>query len=114
MVPAGTDIGIIVFTLLDIFLARKDKRIPWMRYVPWVLTAATIYLNVTSSTVLEAQIAHAVLPSLWVVFCEAIARIMKLKAKEESETTRAVPLLRWACAPIATFILWRSMQLWAI
>lgn len=113
IVPAGIDVGIIVFTLLDIFLARKDKRIPWMRYVGPGLTAATIYLNVTSSTVLEAQVAHAVLPSLWVVFCEAIARIMKLKAKEEAKTTRAVPLLRWVCAPVATFILWRSMQLWA-
>ena len=51
---------------------------------------------------LEAQVAHAVLPSLWVVFCEAIARIMKLKAKEEAKTTRAVPLLRWVCAPFAT------------
>ncbi|MEV3938705.1 DUF2637 domain-containing protein [Glycomyces sp. NPDC049804] len=114
LVPTGTDLGIIVFTLLDIVLARKDKRIPWMRYVPWVLTGATIYLNVTAYSALEAQVAHAVLPSLWVVFCEAIARIMKLKAKEEAKTTRTVPLIRWVCAPIATAILWRAMQLWNI
>lgn len=114
LVPAGVDLGIIVFTLLDIVLARKGTRIPWMRYVPWALTAATIYLNVTSYSVLEAQVAHAVLPSLWVVFCEAIARIMKLKAKEEAKTTRAVPLMRWICAPVATVILWRAMHLWAI
>ncbi|THV40573.1 DUF2637 domain-containing protein [Glycomyces buryatensis] len=112
--PTGIDLGIITFTLLDIFLARRGKRIPWLRYVPWGLTIATIYLNVTAYTALEAQIAHAVLPSLWVVFTEAIARIMKLKAKEEATTTRTVPLIRWACAPIATFILWRAMQLWAI
>src|SRR5690606_24843138 len=114
LVPAATDLGIIVFTLLDIVLARRSMRIPWMRYIPWASTAATIYLNVTAYTALEAQAAHAVLPSLWGVFSEAIARIMKLKAKEEFQVTRTVPLIRWVCAPVATLILWRAMQLWNI
>lgn len=114
LVPAATDLGIIVFTLLDIVLARKNMRVPWMRYIPWALTAATIYLNVTAYTVLEAQVAHAVLPALWVVFSEAIARIMKQKAKDEQPATRKVPLIRWVCAPVATLILWRAMQLWNI
>lgn len=114
LVPAGTDLGIIVFTLLDIVLARRGQRIPWMRYIPWVLTAATIYLNVSAYTALEAQVAHAVLPSLWVVFSEAIARIMREKAEDETPTTKKVPLIRWACAPVATLILWRAMRLWDI
>ncbi|GAB3219356.1 hypothetical protein GCM10027447_02030 [Glycomyces halotolerans] len=114
LVPTATDLGIIVFTLLDIFLARRNQRIPWMRHIPWALTAATIYLNVTSYTAFEAQVAHAVLPSLWVVFSEAIARIMREKAEDETPTTKKVPIIRWVCAPIATLILWRAMKLWKI
>lgn len=114
LVPAGTDLGIIVFTLLDIVLARRGQRIPWMRYIPWALTAATIYLNVTAYTVFEAQVAHAVMPSLWIVFSEAIARIMREKAEEEEPTSKQVPLIRWVCAPVATLILWRAMKLWKI
>lgn len=114
VVPAAVDLSIIVFTLLDIFLARRNRRIPWMRYIPWVMTAATIYLNVTAYHVLEAQVAHAVLPSLWVVFSEAIARIMRERAEDEEPATRKVPLVRWVCAPVATLTLWRAMQLWKI
>lgn len=114
VVPAAVDLSIIVFTLLDIFLARRNRRIPWLRYIPWVMTAATIYLNVTAYHVLEAQVAHAVLPSLWVVFSEAIARIMRERAEDEEPVTRTVPLIRWVCAPVATLTLWRAMQLWKI
>ncbi|WP_199043178.1 DUF2637 domain-containing protein [Glycomyces salinus] len=114
LVPVAVDLGIITFTLLDIFLARRAQRIPWMRYIPWALTAATIYLNVTAYTVLEAQVAHAVLPSLWVVFSEAIARIMRQKAEDEQPTSKQIPPIRWICAPAATLILWRAMKLWKI
>jgi hypothetical protein len=114
VVPAAVDLSIIVFTLLDIFLARRNQRIPWLRYIPWLMTAATIYLNVTAYNVAEAQVAHAVLPSLWVVFSEAIARIMREKAQEEKPVTKQVPLIRWVCAPVATLTLWRAMKLWKI
>src|SRR5262245_35793392 len=46
-VPLGTDVAIAAFSGLDILLARLDMRIKWVRFVPWVLTAATIFLNVS-------------------------------------------------------------------
>ena len=46
-VPVGVDLGIAVFSALDIVLARLDLRPRWVRLVPWTLTAATVYLNVT-------------------------------------------------------------------
>src|SRR4029079_8704613 len=46
-VPVGVDLGIAVFCALDIVLARLDLRPRWVRLVPWSLTAATVYLNVT-------------------------------------------------------------------
>jgi hypothetical protein len=66
-VPLGIDLGIGIFAALDIVLARLNMRLRWLRLVPWTLTAATIYLNVSAEKTMFGQIAHAVLPALWVI-----------------------------------------------
>ncbi|WP_025273411.1 DUF2637 domain-containing protein [Haloglycomyces albus] len=115
LVPLVVDLGIIVFTLLDIVLARRDMRISWLRYIPWGLTAGTIWLNVAAGGTTEEKVAHAALPAMWVVFSEVVAHVMRRQTREDRDTTvEPIPLMRWVCAPWATIKLWRSMKLWDI
>src|SRR4051794_15277296 len=65
LLPLGVDLGIGVFSALDIVLARMDMRIRWLRLIPWTLTAATVYLNVAGQHDVFGMVAHAVLPLLW-------------------------------------------------
>lgn len=114
-VPLGIDIGIAVFSALDIVLARLDMRIRSLRLIPWGLTAATIYLNISGETDTFAIVAHAVLPMLWVIAVEVGAHVMRKRAGLASETRMdRIRKSRWVLSPVATFFLWRRMVLWEI
>ncbi|MGH8878606.1 MAG: DUF2637 domain-containing protein [Stackebrandtia sp.] len=115
LVPTGVDLGIFVFAGLGLLLARMDMRLPWLRLVPWGLTAATVFLNVTAYDSLMYQVAHAVLPLLWVVVCEVVTHVVRVRVGLERGThADGIPLFRWLLAPISTFLLWRVMRLWNI
>ncbi|WP_025274261.1 DUF2637 domain-containing protein [Haloglycomyces albus] len=115
LVPIGIDLGIIVFSLLDIELARRDYRIRWLRYVPWALTAGTIWLNLSAGHTVEEKLAHAALPALWVVTSEVLAHVKRRETRQEKGVeVEPIPKARWLCAPIATLKLWRVMRLWNI
>ena len=43
-VPLGVDVGIAVFTALDLLLARLGMRMSWLRLVPWALVAIHMLL----------------------------------------------------------------------
>jgi uncharacterized protein DUF2637 len=113
--PIAVDLGIFAFTALDLVLARLDMRVGWLRLIPWSLTAGTIYLNVSAETTTVGKVAHAILPSLWVVAVEVGAHIIRSRAKlERGKAMDAIRVTRWVLAPWPTWKLWRRMNLWEI
>jgi hypothetical protein len=115
-VPVGVDVGIAVFTALDLLLARVGMRMSWLRLVPWVLVATTIYLNVAGEHDLVAAVAHGVLPGLWVIAVEAGSHVVRthvgLTGPARVERMDRVRWSRWLLAPTSTLRLWRRMVLW--
>lgn len=114
-VPIGIDIGILAFSALDIVLARLDMRVRLLRFIPWALTAVTIYLNIAGETDSFAIVAHAILPMLWVVAVEVGAHVLRKFAGLSSVTRMdSIRKSRWIFAFPSTFFLWRRMILWEI
>lgn len=114
-VPIGVDMGIAVFSALDIVLARLDLRPRWVRLVPWSLTAATVYLNVTGQHTGFARVAHAVFPALWVIAVEVAAHVVRVRAGLAAGTAMdRIRPSRWLLAPVPTARLMRRMVLWEI
>src|SRR5262245_10954995 len=115
-VPLGVDVGIAVFTALDLLLARLGMRMSWLRLLPWALVATTIYLNVAGEHDPVAAVAHGVLPGLWVVAVEAgshvIRRHVGLTGADGAARMDRVRWSRWLLAPASTLRLWRRMVLW--
>jgi hypothetical protein len=114
-VPVGVDLGIAVFSALDIVLARLDLRPRWVRLVPWTLTAATVYLNVTGQRTGFARVGHAVFPALWVIAVEVAAHVVRVRAGLAAGTVMdRIRPSRWLLAPVPTARLMRRMVLWEI
>jgi len=116
-VPLGIDIGIAAFTGLDLLMARMGMRTRWLRLVPWALVGVTVYLNVAGEVTLVGQLAHGVLPLLWVVAVEAGAHVVRtlagLSGRGAPRMDRIRPS-RWLLAPLPTLLLWRRMVLWEL
>jgi hypothetical protein len=112
-VPLSIDVGILIFTALDLLMAYRDMRSWWLRFVPRGLVVATIYLNVVGETTVEGRVAHAVLPGLWVVAVEvagtAVRSIFGLRT-QRAQMDR-VRRSRWVLAPVSTARLRRRMIL---
>jgi hypothetical protein len=114
-VPTGIDLGIAVFSALDIVLARLDMRLPWLRLVPWSLTAATVYLNLAHAEDGFAMVAHIAGPALWVIAVEVGAHVARVRAGLASgRRMDRIRASRWLLAPVPTLGLWRRMVLWEI
>ena len=100
-VPLGIDLGIAAFCALDIVLARLDMRPRWVRLIPWALTAATIYLNVSGQPSWFARIAHGVFPALWVAAVEIAAHVVRVRAGLEAGTVMdRIRVLAVAAGPV--------------
>jgi hypothetical protein len=113
--PIGVDLGIAVFSALDIVLARLDMRVRWLRLIPWSLTGATVYLNVAGEHSPFAIVAHTVLPALWVAAVEVASHVIRARAGLAAGTRMdSIRLSRWILAPTPTVRLWRRMVLWEI
>jgi Protein of unknown function (DUF2637) len=114
-VPIGVDLGIAVFSALDIVLARLDMRPRWVRLVPWALTAATVYLNVAGQPTWFARVAHVVFPALWIIAVDVAAHVVRVRAGLAAGTAMdRIRLSRWLLAPAPTARLMRRMVLWEI
>jgi hypothetical protein len=118
-VPVGIDVGIAVFTALDLLLARMGMRMRLLRLVPWCLVAVTIYLNVAGEHDPIGAVAHGVLPLLWVIAVESGGHVARTwaglnnpGAEVEARRLDRVRLSRWVLAPTSTLRLWRRMVLW--
>lgn len=114
-VPVAIDLAIAVFSAMDIVLARLDMRPRWVRLLPWALTAATVYLNVSGQATWFGRIAHAVFPSLWVVAVALAAHVIRVRAHLASGAAMdRIRASRWLLAPVSTARLKRKMVLWEI
>ena len=118
-VPVGIDVGIAVFTALDLLLARMGMRMRLLRLVPWLLVGVTIYLNVAGEHDLISAVAHGVLPLLWVIAVESGGHVVRVWAGLTSPAGSGgrrrldrVRVSRWLLAPTSTLRLWRRMVLW--
>src|SRR5690606_40820211 len=90
-------------------------RIRWLRFIPWALTAATVYLNVAGEHGTFGKVAHAVLPALWVIAVEIAAHVIRIRAGIAAGTRMdGIRTSRWLLAPVRTAALWRRMVLWEI
>jgi len=114
-VPLGIDLGIAIFAALDIVLARLDMRPRWVQFIPWSLTAATVYLNVAGQAMWFGRVSHAVLPALWVAAVEVATHVVRVRAGLAAGTRMdRIRAARWLLAPARTALLWRRMVLWEI
>jgi hypothetical protein len=117
-VPVGIDVGIAVFTALDLLLGRMGMRMRLLRLVPWCLVAVTVYLNVAGEHDPIGAVAHGVLPLLWVIAVESGGHVARTWAGLTSPgglRTRRLDRVRWSrwlLAPTSTLRLWRRMVLW--
>ncbi|MGX9887436.1 DUF2637 domain-containing protein [Streptomyces sp. NPDC002276] len=115
MLPVGIDVAIPVFTAAFLLLIRTDMPLGWVRFVPWVLTGVTCWLNIAAGQSLSAKVAHGTMPLLWVVLSEVAAhvyasRIGAVTGRRMEKIRRS----RWLLAPLSTFALWRRMTLWEV
>lgn len=114
-VPLGADLGILVFSALDLLLAGLNMPVPWLRAVPIGLTAGTVWLNVAAGHTLTGKIAHALMPALWVVFVEVARHAVRTRAGLAAGTRMdRIRASRWLLAPRSTLLLWRRMVLWEV
>lgn len=119
-VPVLIDVGVAVFSGIDLLFTRLGMRLWWLRLVPWSLIAATIWLNVADETTSVGVVAHAAPPILWVVTVELASHAMRSRAGLDSEAAsrrRAagrmdkVRTSRWLLAPWSTLVIRRWMIL---
>lgn len=112
IVPIGVDLGIATASAGDLWMASRDERTWWLRWIPHALAVGTIYFNVVSDNRLEGRVAHALLVILWIAFTAAVAHVVKLRAvgrRPKTERMDRIRGSRWALAPISTAGLWRWM-----
>ncbi|MBK3627014.1 DUF2637 domain-containing protein [Streptomyces sp. MBT49] len=115
LLPVAIDIAIPVFTLANLLLIRLDMALGWVRFVPWMLTLVTCWLNVAAGASVSAKVAHGTMPLLWVVFSEIGAHVYAVRiGAVTGRRLDKVRFSRWLLAPLSTFALWRRMTLWEV
>ncbi|MGW7239790.1 DUF2637 domain-containing protein [Streptomyces sp. NPDC054804] len=113
--PIAIDVAIPVFTLANLMLIRLDMALAWVRFVPWVLTLVTCWLNVAAGSSLSAKVAHGTMPLLWVVFSEIGAHVYAVRiGAVTGRRMEKIRFSRWLLSPLSTFALWRRMTLWEV
>ena len=115
MLPVGIDAAIPVFTAAFLLLIRTDMPLGWVRFVPWVLTVVTCWLNIAAGHSLSAKLAHGTMPLLWVVLSEVAAHVYASRiGAVTGRRMEKIRFSRWLLAPLSTFGLWRRMTLWEV
>lgn len=119
-IPVLIDVGVAVFSGIDLLFTRLGMRLRWLRLVPWSLIAATIWLNVAHETTSVAIVAHAAPPVLWVVTVELASHAMRMLGGVDDHVParrRAgggmdrIRASRWLLAPWSTLVIRRWMVL---
>ncbi|MER7660688.1 DUF2637 domain-containing protein [Streptomyces sp. NPDC096193] len=115
MLPVGIDVAIPVFTAANLLLIRVNMPLAWVRFVPWVLTLVTCWLNIAAGHSVSAKVAHGTMPLLWVVLSEIAAHVYAVRiGAATGRRMEKIRRSRWLLAFPSTFGLWRRMTLWEI
>ncbi|WP_432188647.1 DUF2637 domain-containing protein [Streptomyces sp. Tue6028] len=115
MLPVGIDVAIPVFTAANLLLIRLGMPLAWVRFVPWMLTLVTCWLNVAAGREVAAKVAHGTMPLLWVVFSEIAAHMYAVRiGAATGRRMEKIRKSRWLHAPFSTYALWRRMSLWEV
>ncbi len=122
LVPLIADLGIFVFSGVDIVLQRTAMPHPLARWMVYGLTFATIAMNLAADGAdsrlpwllrTGAIVAHITGPLAWVVFVETVRHAVRVKALKATRSMREpIPFARWVTAPLPTLLLWRRMVMW--
>lgn len=113
MLPIGIDLAIPVFTAANLLLIRLGMPLAWVRFVPWVLTLVTCWLNIAAGGSVSAKVAHGAMPLLWVVLSEIAAHVYAVRiGVATGARMERIRRSRWLFAPLTTLMLWRRMVLW--
>ena len=106
-VPATLDLTVGAFSLLEIVLLYLDLPHLLARAAVYAATAGTVYLNTRAIVGHGPELAHAVMPSVWVVYIELLrGAAAALTRRGHSRTEHR--LAHWFLAPRDTFAQWRS------
>ena len=114
-VPLGVDLAILVFSSADLLQTYWRMNIRWVRLAPAAFTAATVYMNVNAGGPGAVLVAHAAMPSLWVLFIEFVRALIRFRITQVDQLAdKDIPIARWILAPWTTWKLWRRMKLWTV
>lgn len=114
LLPVIVDLGIGVFTALDLRMTARRMRTQWVRLFPWALNAVTIYLNAVDQPTLAGKVAHAAPPIVWIAAIEAAAVSIKRRVEGPKVVPDKIPVARWLLSFVPTLLLWRRMRLWGV
>jgi hypothetical protein len=124
IVPLGVDIGIFAFLAADLwqeYLASKeliDRGLPFLRWIAWAFTAATVYINASAAHGNPVGIVmHAAMPGLFVTLVEGVrvtirrwARLARRRERQRENGSGRFDL-RWILLfGGRAFGLWRRAQ----
>ncbi|WP_331756447.1 DUF2637 domain-containing protein [Streptomyces microflavus] len=112
LLPVGIDLSILAFGIVNLLLIRAGRPLWWVKWVPRAGTVMTIYLNWEAANTLPAQIGHAALAALWVIFSEIAAHLYAAHIGEAHGARRMgkIRLSRWLCQPATTLRIWKLMR----
>ncbi|MFD9047812.1 DUF2637 domain-containing protein [Streptomyces zaomyceticus] len=112
LLPVGIDVSILAFGIVNLLLIRSGRPLWWIKWVPRGGTIATIYLNWQASNTVPAQIGHAALAALWVIFSEIAAHLYAAHIGEAGGARRMskIRLSRWLTQPRTTWQIWKLMR----
>ncbi|MFK0047888.1 DUF2637 domain-containing protein [Streptomyces sp. NPDC090741] len=112
LLPVGVDTSILAFGIVNLLLIRTRRQLWWVKWVPRGGTVVTIYLNWEAAATVPAQIGHAALASLWVVFSEIAAHLYAAHIGESQGVRRMgkIRLSRWFSNPLTTLRIWMLMR----
>ncbi|MFC8273825.1 DUF2637 domain-containing protein [Streptomyces sp. NPDC057271] len=112
LLPVGIDLSILAFGIVNLLLIRARRPLWWIKWVPRGGTVLTIYLNWEAANTLPAQVGHAGLAALWVIFSEIAAHLYAAHIGEVHGARRMgkIRLTRWLCQPRTTWRIWKLMR----
>lgn len=112
IVPLVIDGILVLFILVDIYLAKKNAPSAFVKQTVRGFTAFTLVANGISGFPDPISILLHIPAALGIVVITEVARVYFLrKAQEESgeQPFDSIPFMRWVLAPWSTAVLWRWM-----
>lgn len=98
-----------VFTVIEITLARKGKRLVWMARLQWLLIGCTVVANAWGEPNVALMLLHGCQPVLWKASVAGLKALILDQAAIVIDDR--IPARRWLQSPVGTFWIWRWIVL---